>query len=31
MFMDPVAIDDAGGLRDLVEEAYQELIDLGTA
>ena len=31
MFMDPVAIEDPAGLRDLVEEAYQELIDLGTA
>ena len=31
MFMDPVAIEDVTGLRDLVEEAYQELIDLGTA
>ncbi|HEU4840224.1 MAG TPA: WS/DGAT domain-containing protein, partial [Ilumatobacteraceae bacterium] len=31
MFMDPVAIEDTGDLRDLVEEAYQELIDIGTS
>ena len=31
MFIDPVAIEDTGDLRDLVEDAYQELIDLGTA
>ena len=31
LFMDPVAIDDPAGLRDHVEAAYQELIDLGTA
>jgi diacylglycerol O-acyltransferase len=31
MFMDPVAIDDPADLRDCVENAYQELIDLGTA
>ena len=31
LFMDPVAIDDPAGLRDHVEAAYQELIDLGTS
>jgi diacylglycerol O-acyltransferase len=31
LFMDPVAIDDVEGLRDHLEAAYQELIDLGTA
>ena len=31
MFMDPVAIDEPADLRDCVEAAYQELIDLGTA
>ena len=31
LFMDPVAIDDVTGLRDHVEAAYTELIDLGTS
>ena len=31
LFMDPVAIDDVTGLRDHLEAAYHELIDLGTA
>jgi diacylglycerol O-acyltransferase / wax synthase len=31
MNIDPVAIDDPADLRDCVEAAYQELIDLGTA
>ena len=31
LFMDPVAIDDVVDLRDRVEGAYQELIDIGTA
>ena len=30
LFMDPTAIDDVIGLRDDIEAAYQELIDLGT-
>ncbi len=30
LFMDPVAIDDPTGLREHVEAAYQELIDLGS-
>lgn len=30
MHIDPVAIADPGDLRDCVEAAYQELIDLGT-
>jgi diacylglycerol O-acyltransferase len=30
LFMDPTAIDDVVGLRDDVEAAYQELIELGT-
>jgi hypothetical protein len=28
LFMDPVAIEDPAGLRDHVEAAYQELIDV---
>jgi diacylglycerol O-acyltransferase len=31
LFMDPVAIEDPRGLRDHVEAAYQELIDIGQA
>jgi diacylglycerol O-acyltransferase len=31
LFMDPVAIDEVELLRDCVEDAYQELIDVGTA
>jgi len=31
MHIDPVAIADPADLRDCVEAAYQELIDLGTA
>jgi diacylglycerol O-acyltransferase / wax synthase len=31
MNLDPVAIEDPAGLRDHVEAAYQELIDLGTS
>ncbi|MCU1503534.1 MAG: uncharacterized protein JWM12_2888 [Ilumatobacteraceae bacterium] len=31
LFMDPVAIEDPAGLRDHLEAAYQELIDIGTA
>ena len=31
MHIDPVAITDPGHLRDCVEAAYQELIDIGTA
>jgi len=30
LFMDPTAIEDVVGLRDDLEAAYQELIDLGT-
>jgi WS/DGAT/MGAT family acyltransferase len=31
MFMDPVAIDEPASLREHVEDAYRELIDLGTS
>lgn len=31
LFMDPIAIDDVTGLRDHIEAAYTELIDLGTS
>ena len=31
LFMDPVAIDEPAQFRDLVEQAYAELIALGTA
>ncbi len=30
LFMDPTAIDDVAGLRDDIEAAYRELIELGT-
>ena len=31
MFIDPMAIDEPADLRDHVEAAYHELIDLGTS
>jgi WS/DGAT/MGAT family acyltransferase len=30
LFVDPVAVEDPGGLRDHVQAAYEELIDLGS-